>query len=135
MTIMYYYGQPIIAGLVPEKWVHAVTALIGLAISGPFLWMLLRSGADSPDVDKLWESGARWRIRLTACALLRLIITAIFVSYYVDYAMPWSSWLGMFALIAIMAIIFYSSALEKHGMKMTKNFTDNLSSRERMKKE
>ena len=134
MTIMLYYGQPLIANLVPEKWVHPVTSLIALILCSPFLWMLLRAGADSPEVDKLWDSGPRWRIRLTAYGLLRILITAVFVSYFVDYAIPWSSWLGMFALVAIMAIIFYSSALEKQSNRLTQNFTDNLSARENMKK-
>ena len=131
---MLYYGQPLIANLVPEKWVHPVTSLIALILCSPFLWMLLRAGADSPEVDKLWDSGPRWRIRLTAYGLLRILITAVFVSYFVDYAIPWSSWLGMFALVAIMAIIFYSSALEKQSNRLTQNFTDNLSARENMKK-
>ncbi len=131
MTLMLYYGQPIIANMVPTEWVHPVTALIALILCAPFLWMLMRAGSDSPEINKLWESGPRWRIRLTAYGLLRLFITAVFVSYFVDYAMPWSSWLGMFALVAILFVIYYSSVLEKHGKEMTKNFTDNLSARER----
>ena len=132
MSIMLYYGQPIIAGIVPDKWVHAVTALIALILCSPFLWMLMKAGADSPDVDKLWQSGSRWRVRITACGMLRLIITAIFVSYFVDYAIPWSGLLGIFALVVIMFIIYYSSRLEKHSKGLTKKFTDNLSARERM---
>ena len=130
MTLMLYYGQPIIANMVPAEWVHPVTALIALILCAPFLWMLMRAGSDSPEVNRLWESGPRWRIRLTAYGLLRLFITAVFVSYFVDYAMPWSSWLGMFALVAILFVIYYSSVLEKHGKEMTKIFTDNLNERE-----
>lgn len=129
MTLMLYYGQPIIANMVPAEWVHPVTALIALILCAPFLWMLMRAGSDSPEVNRLWESGPRWRIRLTAYGLLRLFITAVFVSYFVDYAMPWSSWLGMFALVAILFVIYYSSVLEKHGKEMTKIFTDNLNER------
>ncbi len=132
MSVMLYYGQPIIAGIVPEKWVHAVTALVALILCSPFLWMLLKAGADSPDVDKLWQSGSRWRVRITACSMLRLLITAVFVSYFVDYAIPWSRLLGVFAIVAIMFIIFYSSHLEKQGKGLTRSFTDNLSARERM---
>lgn len=132
MSIMLYYGQPIIAGIVPEKWVHAVTALVALILCSPFLWMLMKAGADSPDVDKLWQSGSRWRVRITACGMLRLLITAVFVSYFVDYAIPWSRLLGVFAIVAIMFIIFYSSHLEKQGKGLTRSFTDNLSARERM---
>lgn len=132
MSVMLYYGQPLIAGIVPEKWVHAVTALIALILCSPFLWMLLKAGADSPDVDKLWQSGSRWRVRITACGMLRLIITAIFVSYFVDYAIPGSMILGVFAIVAIMFVIYFSSQLEKQGKGLTKKFTDNLSARERM---
>lgn len=132
MSVMLYYGQPIIAGIVPEKWVHAVTAIVALILCSPFLWMLMKAGADSPDVDKLWQSGSRWRVRITACGMLRLLITAVFVSYFVDYAIPWSRLLGVFAIVAIMFIIFYSSHLEKQGKGLTRSFTDNLSARERM---
>ena len=133
MSLMLYYGQPVIEGMVPSQWVHPVTSLIALVLCSPFLWLLLRAGADSPEVNKLWESGPRWRVRLTAYGVLRIIVTVVFVSYFVDYAIPWTSWLGMFALVAIVFIIFYSSVLEKQGKRLVRNFTDNLSAREKMK--
>ena len=132
MAIMLYYGQPIVSSMVPAEWVHPVTALIALILCAPFLWMLMRAGGDRSEINKLWESGPRWRVRLTAYGLLRLLITAVFVSYFVGYAIPGSTWLGMFALVAIMAIIYYSSVLEKQSNKLTRNFIDNLSARERM---
>lgn len=135
MSIMYYYGQSLIASLVPEQWSHPITALVALILCAPFLWMLLRAGANSPEINKLWASGSHWRVRITAYGLLRILITAVFVSYFVNYAMPWSTWLGMFALVAIMFIIYYSSILEKKSNKLTKNFTDNLSAREQLKKQ
>ena len=135
MSAMLYFGQPVIAGMVPEAWVRPVTALVALVFCSPFLWMLLRAGADSPEVDRLWGSGARWRVRITAYGVLRIVITAVFVSYFVDYAIPWSSWLGVFALVAILLIIYFSSALERHSNRMVQNFTDNLTEREKVKKE
>ena len=133
MSLMLYYGQPVIEGMLPSQWVHPVTSLIALVLCSPFLWLLLRAGADSPEVNKLWESGPRWRVRLTAYGVLRIIVTVVFVSYFVDYAIPWTSWLGMFALVAIVFTIFYSSVLEKQGKRLVRNFTDNLSAREKMK--
>lgn len=135
MALMLYYGEPFIADIVPAQWVHPVTAIVTTILCSPFLWMLMRAGADTPEVDQLWNSGARWRVRLTAYGLLRLLITAIFVSYIVDYAVPWSSPLGIFALVAIMAIIFYSQHLRKQSAKMERNFTDNLNAREKAKKQ
>ena len=132
MSIMFYYGQPLIADVVPAEWVHPVTALVALILCSPFLWMLLRAGGNSPEVDRLWNSGPRWRVRLTAYGVLRILITAVFVSYFVDYAMPWSSWLGMFALVAIICIIFNSSFLEKKSQKIEQHFTENLTAREKM---
>ena len=130
MSLMLYYGEPLIASLLPQEWVHPVTALVALVLCLPFLWMMLKAGGDTPEVNKLWYSGPRWRVRLTAYGLLRIFITAVFVSYFVDYAMPWSSWLGMFALVAILALIYFSRRLEKQGEKLAKTFTDNLNSRE-----
>ena len=135
MLIMLYYGEPILANFVPDQWLHAVTAIIALVLCSPFLWMLLRGGADIPEVDKLWDSGARWRVKITAYGVLRIIITAIFVSYFVNYAIPWSTWLAMFALVAILFIISYSSYLEKHSKKLVKNFSENLEARDKMTSE
>lgn len=132
MTIMLYYGEPFMAGFVPDKWLHPVTALITLILCAPFLWMLLRSGADDPDVNALWDSGAHWRIRMTAYGVLRIIITAAIVSYIVDYAIPWSKLLGVFAIVVILFIIFFSSTLEKQGKGLTRKFNENLNARERM---
>jgi CPA2 family monovalent cation:H+ antiporter-2 len=134
MAIMLYYVQPLIADIVPAAWLHTVTAVVALILSSPFLWMLLRGGGDNPNIDKLWYSAPRWRVRITAYGALRILITTFFVSCLVDYAIPWTSWLGIFALIAIMVIIFFSSFLEKHSKKMTQKFTDNLNAREKMKK-
>ena len=134
MAIMLYYVQPLIADIVPAAWLHTVTAVVALILCSPFLWMLLRGGGDNPNIDKLWYSAPRWRVRITAYGALRILITTFFVSCLVDYAIPWTSWLGIFALIAIMVIIFFSSFLEKHSKKMTQKFTDNLNAREKMKK-
>lgn len=95
----------------------------------------MRADGDTPEVNRLWDSGARWRVRLTAYALLRLFITAVFVSCFVGYAMPGSNWLGVFALVIILAIIFFSPYLAKHSKKMEQNFTDNLSAREMAKEQ
>lgn len=135
MSIMHYFGRPVIADVIPSEWINPVTALIALIFCSPFLWMLLRAGSDSPETNKLWNSGPRWRVRLTAYRVLRLFIAAVFVSYIVDYAMPWSSWIGMFTLIAILLIIFHSSVLEKQSKKMVQNFTENLSAREKLKEQ
>ncbi len=132
MAIMLYYGEPFMAGFVPDKWLPPVTALITLILCAPFLWMLLRSGADDPDVNALWDSGAHWRIRMTAYGVLRIIITAAIVSYIVDYAIPWSKLLGVFAIVVILFIIFFSSILEKQGKGLTRKFNENLNARERM---
>lgn len=134
MAIMLYYVQPLIADIVHAEWLHTVTAVVALILCSPFLWMLLRGGGDNPNIDKLWYSAPRWRVRITAYGALRILITTFFVSCLVDYAIPWTSWLGIFALIAIMVIIFFSSVLEKHSKKMTQKFTDNLNAREKMKK-
>jgi len=132
MSLMLYFGQPMIANMVPESWVHPVTALVGLVLCSPFLWMLLRGGADGPEVEKLWRSGSRWRMRMTAYGVLRLLVTVFFVSCFIDYAVPWTSPIGMFGLVAILFGIYYSTTLKKQSDRLVHNFTENLTARERM---
>ena len=134
MSLMLYFGQPMIANMVPESWVHPVTALVGLVLCSPFLWMLLRGGADGPEVEKLWRSGSRWRMRMTAYGVLRLLVTVFFVSCFIDYAVPWTSPIGMFGLVAILFGIYYSTTLRKQSDRLVHNFKENLSARERMQK-
>ena len=132
LSLMIHVGKPVVEALVPENWSHPVLALAALVFCSPFLWMLMRGGVNRPEVDKLWEAGARWRVRLTAHTVLRLCIAAAIVSYVIDYAVPWSSWLGVFALVGVLIFIFFSPHLQKDSAKLTQNFTENLSARERM---
>jgi len=135
MAAMLYYGAPLIADIVPPQWERPISALITLLLCAPMLWMLMRSGSESPEIDKLWASGAHWRVRLTAYGLLRMLITAVFVSYIIDYALPWNGLLGIFALVAVMVAIFYSRYLGKQSRRLERNFRDNLTAREKMQSE
>lgn len=132
LSLMIHVGKPVVEALVPENWSHPVLALAAIVFCSPFLWMLMRGGTDRPEVDTLWEAGARWRVQLTAHSVLRLCIAAAIVSYVIDYALPWSSWLGVFALVGVLIFIFFSPHLQKDSAKLTQNFTENLSARERM---
>jgi len=135
MSLMLYYGEPFLKELLPAQWIHLATAGITLLLCAPFLWSLLRSGSDDPGINKLYESGPRWRVRIDAYGYLRLLLAAMFVTWIVDYAIPWSSLLGIFAIIAILCLIFNSSILRKQSEAMVENFTDNLSAREKAKKQ
>ena len=134
MSVMLYFGQPIIANMVPKSWVRPVTALVALILCSPYLWMLLRRGADGPDAERLWTSGPRWRVRLTAYGVLRLVVTVFFVSCFIDYAVPWTSLLGMFGIVAVLFGLYYSTTLKKQSDRLVHNFTENLTARERMQK-
>lgn len=132
MAIVLYYVEPIIAQILPEKWVHLATAVVALICCARFLWGVLRSGTETDNVNTLWQKGPKWRVRITAFSFLRLFITAVFVSWIVDYAVPISSLLGMFAIVAIISLIFHSRYLAKHSNEMTRQFDENLNRREQM---
>ena len=131
MGIMYYYGQPLVADIVPAEWVHPVTALVALILCSPFLWMLLRADADSPEVNKLWESGPAERVKLTALGLLRLALGALFLTIIIGMALPKSGWYGIFAVVIILCAIFFSPHARERSEKITQRFTENLTERER----
>ena len=131
IAIIYYFGAPLIYGLLPDPWSGIVTAFITLFICGPFLWSLMRQGGNSANVNKLWyEGGATERIKLTAWGILRLAVGAAFISYIIGNTLPKIGMYGIFAVIAVVLYIFNSPNLKKQSDRMTKTFTENLHERE-----
>ena len=131
IAIIYYFGVPLIYGLLPDPWSGIVTAFVTLFICGPFLWSLMRQGGNSANVNKLWyEGGATERIKLTAWGILRLAVGAAFISYIIGNTLPKIGMYGIFAVIAVVLYIFNSPNLKKQSDRMTKTFTENLHERE-----
>ena len=131
IAIIYYFGVPLIYGLLPDPWSGIVTAFVTLFICGPFLWSLMRQGGNSANVNKLWyEGGATERIKLTAWGILRLAVGAAFISYIIGNTLPKIGMYGIFAVIAVVLYIFNSSNFKKRSDRMTKTFTENLHERE-----
>ena len=131
IAIIYYFGAPLIYGLLPDPWSGIVTAFVTLFICGPFLWSLMRQGGNSANVNKLWyEGGPTERIKLTAWGILRLAVGAAFISYIIGNTLPKIGMYGIFAVIAVVLYIFNSSNLKKRSDRMTKTFTENLHERE-----
>ena len=131
IAIIYYFGAPLIYGLLPDPWSGIVTAFVTLFICGPFLWSLMRQGGNSANVNKLWyEGGPTERIKLTAWGILRLAVGAAFISYIIGNTLPKIGMYGIFAVIAVVLYIFNSSNFKKQSDRMTKTFTENLHERE-----
>ena len=130
MLLVYYYGVPLIKGLLPEAWTGVAIACVTLFLCGPFIWALMRMGGNSDNVNRLWEEGGRIeRIKITAWGLLRIAVGAAFIAYIIGNTMPKSGLLGIFAVIVIACSIFYSSRLEKESEKLAQTFADNLNKR------
>ena len=131
IAIMYYYGVPLIYGMLPAPWSGIVTAFVTLSACGPFLWSLMRQGGNSDNVNRLWHEGGRnERVKMTAFAILRLAIGAVFIAYIIGNTLPKSGLLGIFAVIAVGLFIFMSPSLEKRSDSMTRTFTENLNKSE-----
>jgi MFS family permease len=131
IAIVSYYIYPIISGLMSDLWSSVVSAIIAISACSPFLWALLRSGTETEEVNKLWESGPAERVKLTALGLLRLALGALFLTIIIGMALPKSGWYGIFAVVIILFVIFYSPHARKRSEKITKRFTENLTERER----
>ena len=131
IAIMYYYGAPVIYGLLPDPWSGIVTAFVTLSICSPFLWALMRRGGNSDNVNRLWYEGGRMeRIKITAFGILRLGIGAAFIAYIIGNTLPKSGLLGIFAVIVIALYIFLSPRLEKHSNRIAQTFTENLNAKQ-----
>ena len=134
IAVMYYYGAPLIYGMLPAPWSGIVTAFFTLSVCGPFLWSLMRQGGNSDNVNRLWYEGRRIeRVKITAFAILRLVIAAAIIAYIIGNTLPMIGMYGIFAVIAVACFIFMSPSLEKRSDSMTKTFTDNLNKREQNK--
>ena len=130
IALMYYYGAPLIYDWLPDPWAGIVTAFITLSVCGPFLWSLMRQGGNSDNVNRLWYEGRRIeRVKITAFAILRLVIAAAIIAYIIGNTLPMIGMYGIFAVIAVACFIFMSPSLKKRSDSMTKTFTDNLNKR------
>ena len=131
ISIMYYYGAPLIMNMLPEPWSGVALAFVTLFVCGPFIWSLMRQGGNSDNVNKLWNEGGRYeRVKITALALLRLAIGGAFIAFIIGNTLPKIGLLGIFAVIVVALFIFISPTLEKQSDSMTKTFTDNLNKHE-----
>ena len=130
MSLMFYYSVPLITGMFSEPWDRIIAGLVTLAVSAPFLWGILRSGAETEYANKVWYSSSAARFKMSALGFLRIFIAAVFVGYIVDYAFPWSSWLGAIGVVVILIIIFSSSNLAKQNEEMANTFKENFSMKE-----
>lgn len=131
ISIMYYYGAPLIMNMLPEPWSGVALAFVTLFVCGPFIWSLMRQGGNSDNVNKLWNEGERYeRVKITALALLRLAIGGAFIAFIIGNTLPKIGLLGIFAVIVVALFIFISPTLEKQSDSMTKTFTDNLNKHE-----
>ena len=131
IAIMYYYGAPLIYGLLPNPWSGIVTAVVALSLCGPFLWALMRRGGNSEDVNRLWyEGGPAVRIKMTAFAILRLAIGAAFIAYIIGNTLPKIGLYGIFAVMAVTLYILLSPKYEKRSNRLSQTFNENLNERE-----
>ena len=130
IALMFYFGKPFIAGMLPQLWTEVVTALLTIMICAPFLWTLMRLGSRNEKVLTLWNSGRSARVKVLALQLLRIVIGAAFVSFILGHTVHWSGMLGIFVVLAIIFFIVFSPGLKKQGEQMTKTFIENLTERE-----
>ncbi|MBO4811755.1 MAG: cation:proton antiporter [Prevotella sp.] len=130
IALMFYFGKPHIANLLPQPWANIVTALVVIILCAPFLWMLMRQGSRNEKVVALWNSGRVTRVKLMAFQLLRLFIGAAFVSYIIGHTVNLGGMIGLFVVLAILFSIVFSPRLKKSSEQMTKTFQENLNQRE-----
>ena len=131
IALMFYFGKPLIAGLLTAPWDNIVTALITIIICAPFLWALMRKDSQNDDAVALWNSSRAARVKLVAFQLLRLVVAAAFVSYILYRTVQWGGMLGIFIVLAIVFSILFSPSLRKQSEKMSKTFSENLTEREK----
>ncbi len=131
IALMYYYGAPVIYGMLPDPWSGIVTAIVTLFICAPFLWAMMRRGGNSDNVNKLWYEGSRMdRVKITALGLFRIVLGAFFVAYIIGNTLPRSGIFGIFAIVVVVFLIFVSPHAQKGSEEIAKTFHENLNQKE-----
>lgn len=127
IALMALYGAPVIYDKLPVPWAGIVTAVVTLFFTAPLIWMLMRQGSKSKEVNRLWDEGGRIeRVKLSALAIMRFLIAAAFISYIIGNTLPRSGLFGIFAVLVVLFLIFFSSNLEKSSNRLVQTFTENL---------
>ncbi len=127
IALMAHYGAPVIYDMLPVPWAGIVTAVVTLFFTAPLIWMLMRQGSKSKEVNRLWDEGGRIeRVKLSALAIMRFLIAAAFISYIIGKTLPRSGLFGIFAVLVVLFLIFFSSNLEKRSNRLVQTFTENL---------
>ncbi len=127
IALMAHYGAPVIYDMLPVPWAGIVTAVVTLFFTAPLIWMLMRQGSKSKEVNRLWDEGGRIeRVKLSALAIMRFLIAAAFISYIIGKTLPRSGLFGIFAVLVALFLIFFSSNLEKRSNRLVQTFTENL---------
>lgn len=127
IALMALYGAPVIYDMLPVPWAGIVTAVVTLFFTAPLIWMLMRQGSKSKEVNRLWDEGGRIeRVKLSALAIMRFLIAAAFISYIIGKTLPRSGLFGIFAVLVVLFLIFFSSNLEKRSNRLVQTFTENL---------
>ena len=130
IALMLYFGEPLIARLLPQPWCAVVTALLTITFAAPFLWALMLQGCSNKEAMALWNSNRLYRAPLAAVKLLRIVLGAALVSYVLGHTVKWIGVLGIFVVLAIIFSIVFSRRLQKQGDVLEKTFNDNLTQRE-----
>ena len=130
IALMLYFGEPLIARLLPSPWASIVTALLSLLFIAPFLRALMLKGNRSEAFLTLWNENRFYRAPLVAVGLLRFAMGAAFVSYVIGRTVHWVGMLGIFIGLAIIFNILFSPSLRKQGDVLEKTFNENLQQRD-----
>ena len=130
VALILYFGEPLLARVLPHPWYEITAAVLAILFTSPFLRALMLKNQGT-ELKTLWDENHYNRAPLVALQLLRLVMGAAFVSYILGHTVHWSSTLGIFIVIAVTFIIIFSRRLRKESELLEKTFTDNLTQRER----
>lgn len=130
IALMLYFGNPLVARLLPQSWSAIVTALLSVVFIAPFLRSLMLKGNRSEAFLTLWNDNRYYRAPLVAIQLLRFTMGAAFLSYILGHTVHWIGMLGIFVVFSIIFNILFSRRLQRQGDMLEKTFNDNLTQRE-----
>lgn len=135
-TILLDYAAPYVYMFIPSLWGHLIVAGSTLVILSPFIHALMARHNDSPEAKALMKSKSGInRAPLYAIRIFRIFLGTFAVAYVLGHCVHWGALFGVFAAVAIAALIMGSRRLRARNKTMSDNFNKRFNERDEARKE
>lgn len=107
-----------------------ISLVVSLGVASPFIWALIARKPDVIAYKELWLQKKYSRGPLLMVEILRLVLTIVFVGFWVDRLFTTKIAIIIAIPVIIIFLFYFSKRIQKFYRKIENRFLDNLNQRE-----